>query len=133
MKNYLILYIIYPIVPVLFALGFEFITDSGQLSILDYTTDYSTIYAIRLVTILATLASLVSVFTWLKNRPSLIMTVLIDSAIMILFDYYVNLGNPESNNLLWLLPMILIVYIAKYNAIVNGNKTSDNNTSEYSK
>ena len=133
MKNYLVPYIILPFAPVMFAFAFENITDSGQLAILDYTTDYSTIYAIRLVTILATLASLVSVFTWLKNRPSLIMTVLIDSAIMLLFDYYVNLGNPESNNLLWLLPMILIVYIAKYNAIVNGNKTSDNNTSEYSK
>jgi hypothetical protein len=32
-------------------------------------------------------------------------------------DYYLNLSMPGSDNLLWLLPMIVVVYVVRYKAV----------------
>ena len=39
------------------------------------------------------------------------------SAFWVVIDYYLNLSMPGSDNLLWLLPMIMVVYVVRYKAV----------------
>ena len=83
------------------------------------------LYLFRLVAVLLSLASMVSAFTLLKEKPLWQMLTLNLSALLVILDYYLNVSNPGSDNLLWLLPMIVVVYVARYKAISNKTNSSE--------
>ena len=108
----MILYIACPLVVAICAFLFEISYDSGWCSY----DNASMMYLLRVSTVLVSLAAMVSSFTIWKDRGNLIIFSLNAAALMLVLDYYQNLGNEGSDNLLWLLPMVGLVYLIKYKA-----------------
>jgi hypothetical protein len=122
MKTNLTTYILAPVSILGFVFAMEYLTDAGLIPQLGYAS----LYAFRIIAILVTLGVLVACFSKFNKFPTIIVHTLSISALLILLDYYFNIGNADSENLLCFLPIIAIVYVAKYKIIVNNNKTSDN-------
>ena len=121
MKRLRVVYILMPIVVIICALLMELLQNEGYNIVLaPYVA-----YIERLVVVLVALASMVCAFTSLKSKPIVLMLALNVAALMVICDYYVNIGNEGSDNLVWLLPMIGLVYITKYRSIVWGSYTKD--------
>ncbi len=116
MKRGLLLYIASPLVVALCALLFEVGADDGWCD----GANASMLYLLRVLTVLVSLAAIVSSFTIWKEKGQLIIVSLNSAALMLVLDYYQNLGNEGSDNLLWLLPMVGLVYLIKYRAAVKG-------------
>lgn len=103
-----------PIVVALCALAFELGAEEGWCS----CANPSMLYLLRVLTVLVSLAAMVSSFTIWKDNGRLITVSLNAAALMVVLDYYQNVGNEGSENLLWLLPMVVLVYVIKYKAAV---------------
>lgn len=115
MKRLTLPYFLLPLVIVAGALCLSCLVDDGGLLM----SNAYVLYLFRLVAVLLSLASMVSAFTLLKEKPLWQMLTLNLSALLVILDYYLNVSNPGSDNLLWLLPMIVVVYVARYKAISN--------------
>ena len=86
----------------------------------------SVLYIFRLFVVLLTLLSMVSPFTVFKDRLFIQIILLNASALSIILDYYMNISMPGSDNLLWFLPMIIVIYITRYRTLSNSvNKSTD--------
>lgn len=116
MKRGLFLYFSLPWVVVLCAFLCEVGADSGWCT----EANSSVLYLMRVLTVLVSLAAIVSSFTVWKEKGRLITVSLNAAALMLVMDYYQNLGNEGSENLLWLLPMLVMVYLIKYKSAVRG-------------
>lgn len=114
MKQRFLLYIACPLVVVLCALLCEAGADSGWCN----GANASMLYLLRVLTVLVTLAAIVSSFTIWKENGRLIIFSLNAAALMLVLDYYQNLGTEGGDNLLWMLPMLVLVYVIKYKAAV---------------
>lgn len=121
MKRLTLPYFLLPLVIVAGALCLSCLVDDGGLLI----SNAYVLYLFRLVAVLLSLASMVSAFTLLKEKPLWQMLTLNLSALLVILDYYLNVSNPGSDNLLWLLPMIVVVYVARYKAISNKTNSSE--------
>lgn len=121
MKRLTLPYFLLPLVIAAGALCLSCLVDDGGLLM----SNAYVLYLFRLVAILLSLASMVSAFTLLKEKPLWQMLTLNLSALLVILDYYLNVSNPGSDNLLWLLPMIVVVYVARYKAISNKTNSSE--------
>lgn len=121
MKRLTLPYFLLPLVIVAGALCLSCQVDDGGLLM----SNAYVLYLFRLVAVLLSLASMVSAFTLLKEKPLWQMLTLNLSALLVILDYYLNVSNPGSDNLLWLLPMIVVVYVARYKAISNKTNSSE--------
>ena len=121
MKRLTLPYFLLPLVIVAGALCLSCLVDDGGLLM----SNAYVLYLFRLVAVLLPLASMVSAFTLLKEKPLWQMLTLNLSALLVILDYYLNVSNPGSDNLLWLLPMIVVVYVARYKAISNKTNSSE--------
>lgn len=121
MKRLTLPYFLLPLVIVAGALCLSCLVDDGGLLM----SNAYVLYLFRLVAVLLSLASMVSAFTLLKEKPLWQMLTLNLSAFLVILDYYLNVSNPGSDNLLWLLPMIVVVYVARYKAISNKTNSSE--------
>lgn len=121
MKRLTLPYFLLPLVIVAGALCLSCLVDDGGLLM----SNAYVLYLFRLVAVLLSLASMVSAFTLLKEKPLWQMLTLNLSALLVILDYYLNVSNPGSDNLLWLLPMIVVVYVARYKAISNKTNSSE--------
>ena len=121
MKRLALPYFLLPLVIVAGALCLSCLVDDGGLLM----SNAYVLYLFRLVAVLLPLASMVSAFTLLKEKPLWQMLTLNLSALLVILDYYLNVSNPGSDNLLWLLPMIVVVYVARYKAISNKTNSSE--------
>lgn len=121
MKRLTLPYFLLPLVIVAGALCLSCLVDDGGLLI----SNAYVLYLFRLVAVLLSLASMVSAFTLLKEKPLWQMLTLNLSALLVILDYYLNVSNPGSDNLLWLLPMIVVVYVARYKSISNKTNSSE--------
>lgn len=121
MKRLTLPYFLLPLVIVAGALCLSCLVDDGGLLM----SNAYVLYLFRLVAVLLSLASMVSAFTLLKEKPLWQMLTLNLSAFLVILDYYLNVSNPGSDNLLWLLPMIVVVYVASYKAISNKTNSSE--------
>lgn len=110
MKRLTLPYFLLPLVIAAGALCLSCLVDDGGLLM----SNAYVLYLFRLVAVLLSLASMVSAFTLLKEKPLWQMLTLNLSALLVILDYYLNVSNPGSDNLLWLLPMIVVVYVARY-------------------
>jgi hypothetical protein len=79
----------------------------------------SALYFFRMLVVLFSLGTMVGAFTVLKDRLVSQLLLLSISAFWVVIDYYLNLSMPGSDNLLWLLPMIVVVYVVRYKAVAN--------------
>jgi Fe2+ transport system protein B len=69
---------------------------------------------------------MVSPFTVFKDRLFIQIILLNASALSIILDYYMNISMPGSDNLLWFMPMIIVIYITRYRTLFNSvNKSAD--------
>lgn len=114
MKRGLFLYISLPLVVGLCAFLCEVCLDSGWC----IEANASILYMMRVLTVIVSLATIVSSFTIWKEKGLLIIAILNAAALLLVLDYYQNLGNEGSENLLWLLPMLVLVYLIKYKTVV---------------
>lgn len=121
MKRLTLPYFLLPLVIVAGALCLSCLVDDGGLLM----SNAYVLYLFRLVAVLLSLASMVSAFTLLKEKPLWQMLTLNLSALLVILDYYLNVSNPGSDNLLWLLPMIVVVYVARYKSISNKTNSSE--------
>ena len=121
MKRLTLPYFLLPLVIAAGALCLSCLVDDGGLLM----SNAYVLYLFRLVAVLLSLASMVSAFTLLKEKPLWQMLTLNLSALLVILDYYLNVSNPGSDNLLWLLPMIVVVYVARYKAISNKTNSSE--------
>lgn len=121
MKRLTLPYFLLPLVIVAGAFCLSCLLDDGGLLM----SNAYVLYLFRLVAVLLSLASMVSAFTLLKEKPLWQMLTLNLSALLVILDYYLNVSNPGSDNLLWLLPMIVVVYVARYKAISNKTNSSE--------
>ena len=121
MKRLTLPYFLLPLVIVAGALCLSCLVDDGGLLM----SNAYVLYLFRLVAVLLSLASMVSAFTLLKEKPLWQMLTLNLSALLVILDYYLNVSNPGSDNLLWLLPMIAVVYVARYKVISNKTNSSE--------
>ena len=121
MKRLTLPYFLLPLVIAAGALCLSCLVDDGGLLM----SNAYVLYLFRLVAVLLSLASMVSAFTPLKEKPLWQMLTLNLSALLVILDYYLNVSNPGSDNLLWLLPMIVVVYVARYKAISNKTNSSE--------
>lgn len=121
MKRLTLPYFLLPLVIVAGALCLSCLVDDGGLLM----SNAYVLYLFRLVAVLLSLASMVSAFTLLKEKPLWQMLTLNLSALLVILDYYLNVSNLGSDNLLWLLPMIVVVYVARYKAISNKTNSSE--------
>lgn len=121
MKRLRIIYILMPVAVAICTFLLEMMHNEGYNIVL---APYAA-YIERLVVVLVSLASMVSAFTLLKSKPIMLMLALNIAALMVICDYYMNIGNEGSDNLVWLLSMISLVYIIKYKSIVSGSYTKD--------
>ena len=121
MKRLTLPYFLLPLVIVAGALCLSCLVDDGGLLM----SNAYVLYLFRLVAVLLSLASMVSAFTLLKEKPLWQMLTLNLSALLVILDYYLNVSNPGSDNLLWLLPMIVVVYVARYKVISNKTNSSE--------
>ncbi len=111
MKQGFLLYLICPLIVALCAFLCEMDADNGPTE-----ANPSILFLLRGLTVLVSLASIVASFTIWKSKGRWITISLNVSALHIVLDYYLNLGNEGSDNLLWLLPMVMLAYIMKYKA-----------------
>lgn len=118
MKKLLVLYFCMPLIVIFNAFVFEMVFDEEALS----TFDASSLYIFRLAFVLLALSSMVLTYTYFKMHPLLQILFLNFSALFVILDYYLNLGNAGSDNLLFLLPMIIVVYLSRYKAIKTFNE-----------
>ena len=122
MKNLKILYFALPVWVILMCIPFEINAGKG----LEVQLDANVLYIFRMLVVLFSLGSMVSAFTILKERLMSQLVLLAISALWVVIDYYMNLSNPGSDNLLWLLPMIAVVYLIRYKAVSRAtNKQKD--------
>lgn len=122
MKNLRLLYFIIPLLIILSSFAIDGVVDAGVMSILSA----SVLYIFRLFVVLLTLLSMVSPFTVFKDRLFIQIILLNASALSIILDYYMNISMPGSDNLLWFLPMIIVIYITRYRTLSNSvNKSTD--------
>ncbi len=115
MKRALLLYIICPLIVTLCVVLCEMYTDSVS----SLSCSATTLYLMRGWTVLLSLAAIVASFTVWKDKGMRITLSLNAAALHIVLDYYMNLGNAGSDNLLWLLPMVALVYVIKYKVGTN--------------
>lgn len=119
MKNLLFLYFSMPLFLIMEVFLFEVVLGGGLFS----DADPSAAYAFSMATVLVSLSSMVLTYTYFKNNPVFQITFLNLSAFLVLLDYYYySISTPDSANLLWLLPMIAVVYVSRYNAVKTFNK-----------
>lgn len=122
MKNLKILYFALPVWVMLMCIPFEINADKGMEVLLNANV----LYIFRMLVILFSLGSMVSAFTVLKDRLMSQLVLLAISFLWVVIDYYMNLSTPGSDNLLWLLPMIMLIYIIRYKAVSRvSDKTED--------
>ena len=122
MKNLKILYFALPVWVILMCIPFEINAGKG----LEVQLDANVLYIFRMLVVLFSLGSMVSAFTILKERLMSQFVLLAISALWVVIDYYMNLSTPGSDNLLWLLPMIAVVYLVRYKAVSRAtNKQKD--------
>ncbi len=116
MKRGLLLYIVCPLIVALCAFLCEMDADNGWSSNLNA----SVLYLLRGLAVLISLTAIVASFTIWKERGRWITISLNVAALHIVLDYYLNLGNAGSDNLLWLLPMLALTYVIKYRVAIKG-------------
>ena len=122
MKNLKILYFALPVWVILMCIPFEINADKGM----EVQLNANVLYIFRMLVILFSLGSMVSAFTILKERLMSQLVLLAISALGMVIDYYMNLCTPGSDNLLWLLPMIAVVYLIRYKVVSRAtNKQKD--------
>lgn len=122
MKNLKILYFALPVWVMLMCIPFEINADKGM----EVQLNANVLYIFRMLVILFSLGSMVSAFTVLKDRLMSQLVLLAISSLWVVIDYYMNLSTPGSDNLLWLLPMIMLIYIIRYKAVSRvSDKTED--------
>ena len=122
MKNLRLLYFIIPLLIILSSFAIDGMVDAGVMP----TLSASVLYIFRLFVVLLTLLSMVSPFTVFKDRFFIQIILLNASALSIILDYYMNISMPGSDNLLWFLPMIIVIYITRYRTLSNSvNKSTD--------
>lgn len=116
MKKKQTMYILMPLLTAALAIGLDCLVDTGVD--FSFRMSASALYLFRLLVAIVPLASMVSVYTLQKEKPLHQIISLNLSALLVTVDYYANLGNAGSDNLLWLLPMIILVYLSRYRAIL---------------
>ena len=124
MKNQRLLYLYFtiPLLIILFSIAMDSVADDGAIP----AFSASVLYVFRMFVVLLTLVSMVSPFTIFKERLLLQIILLSASVLSIILDYYMNISMPGSDNLLWFLPMIIVIYITRYRSLSNSvNKTTD--------
>ena len=122
MKNLKILYFALPVWVMLMCIPFEINAGKG----LEVQLNANVLYVFRMLVVLFSLGSMVSAFTILKERLMSQLVLLAISAPWVVIDYYMNLCTPGSDNLLWLLPMIAVVYLIRYKVVSRAtNKQKD--------
>lgn len=114
MKRGLLLYVTCPLIVAMCAFLCEMGADDGWCD----GANASMLYLLRVLTVLVSLAAIVSAFTIWKENGRLIIVSLNAAALMLVLDYYQNLGNEGTGNLLWLLPMVGLVYLIRYKAAI---------------
>jgi hypothetical protein len=122
MKKLKILYFVLPLWIVLMCIPFEVNADRG----IDVQLSASMLYFFRMFVVLFSLGSMVSAFTILKNKLVSQLVLLSVSAFWVVIDYYLNLSNPGSDNLLWLIPMIIALYAIKYKTVARTTTQQQN-------
>ena len=113
MNKLKILYFALPVWIVLMCIPFEINADKG----VEIVLGASVLYVFRMLVVLFSLGTMVGAFTVLKERLVSQLLLLCISAFWVVIDYYLNLSMPGSDNLLWLLPMIMVVYVVRYKAV----------------
>lgn len=122
MKNLKILYFALPVWVILMCIPFKINADKGM----EVQLNANVLYIFRMLVILFSLGSMVSAFTILKERIMSQLVLLAISALWVVIDYYMNPCTPGSDNLLWLLRMIVVVYVLRYKAVSRAtNKQKD--------
>jgi hypothetical protein len=101
---------------------FEVNADRG----IDVQLSASMLYFFRMFVVLFSLGSMVSAFTILKDKLVSQLVLLSVSAFWVVIDYYLNLSNPGSDNLLWLIPMIIALYAIKYKTVARTTTQQQN-------
>ena len=120
MKNLRLLYFIIPLLIILSSFAIEGVADAGVMP----TLSASVLYIFRLFVVLLTLLSMVSPFTVFKDRLFIQIILLNASALRSIIC--MNISMPGSDNLLWFLPMIIVIYIIRYRTLSNSvNKSAD--------
>jgi hypothetical protein len=122
MKKLKILYFVLPLWIVLMCIPFEVNADRG----IDVQLSASMLYFFRMFVVLFSLGSMVSAFTILKDKLVSQLVLLSVSAFWVVIDYYLNLSNPGSDNLLWLIPMIIALYAIKYKTVARTTTQQQN-------
>lgn len=102
-----------PAIILLLSLVLELLADSGMTLAMNFTLHY----IIRFIIILCTLASIVGAFTVSRRDGTRLFASLGGAALLIVMDYYLSLGQEDCDNLLWMLPMVMVVYVLKYKVI----------------
>lgn len=115
MNKLRLLYFAMPLTTVLFAFVLDMVADAGAIPELSA----SVLYLFRMFVVLLSLASMVLPFTMLKDKLMAQLTLLDASAFLVILDYYLNISSPGSDNLLWFLPMIIVIYVVRYKAVSN--------------
>lgn len=115
MNNLRLLYFAMPLTTVLWAFVLDMVADAGAIPELSA----SVLYLFRMFVVLLSLASMVLPFTMLKDKLMAQLTLLDASAFLVILDYYLNISSPGSDNLLWFLPMIIVIYVVRYKAVSN--------------
>lgn len=122
MNKLKILYFALPVWIVLVCIPLEINADKGM----ETGLSASALYVFRILVVLFSLGTMVGAFTVLKDRLVSQLRLLSISAFLVVIDYYLNLSMPGSDNLLWLLPMIVVVYVVRYKAVARAtNKQKD--------
>lgn len=122
MKKLKVLYFVLPLWIVLMCIPFEVNADRG----FDVQLSASMLYFFRMFVVLFSLGSMVSAFTILKDKLVSQLVLLSVSAFWVVIDYYLNLSNPGSDNLLWLIPMIIALYAIKYKTVARTTTQQQN-------
>lgn len=115
MNNLRLLYFAMPLTTVLCAFALDMVADAGAIPELSA----SVLYLFRMFVVLLSLASMVLPFTMLKDKLMAQLILLDASAFLVILDYYLNISSPGSDNLLWFLPMIIVIYAVRYKAVSN--------------
>lgn len=116
-----IIYFLLPVLLVGLTLLLEYLTDGGMT----LSVNASLLYVLRVIIILFSLTAIVGAFTKFRKDRVRLLAGLGTSAFLVVVDYYLNFDNPGSSNLLWLLPMLAVVYVLKYNAITCSSRPEE--------
>lgn len=115
MKELRIIYFLSPLPTIILLVFLELLAGEGICLI---ELPAPALYVFRLFVALLCIASLVAPFTNAFRKKLLLQLLALDaSAFLVILDYYLNISNPGSDNLLWFLPMILVVYVLRYKAV----------------